>query len=79
MNEAAFDPSDSMLPSLGQNMASFNIFTNSVTRQSQINYLKRAEGPPATEMQTNESVQEADKSQDGEEFPEVSMYSKENK
>ena len=32
MNEAAFDPEDNMIPSLGQNMASFNIITRSVTR-----------------------------------------------
>ena len=32
MNEAAFDPEDNMIPSLGQNIASFNILTNSVTR-----------------------------------------------
>ena len=40
MNEAAFDPTNDLLPSLGQNMGSYNILTNSILRQSQIGDLK---------------------------------------
>lgn len=34
MNEAAFDAENDLLPSLGQNMASYNILTDSIMRQS---------------------------------------------
>ena len=40
LNEAAFDPKNDMLPSLGQNMASYNILTSSILRQSRIAALK---------------------------------------
>ena len=36
MNEAAFDPQNDLLPSLGQNMATYNILTDSIIRQSQM-------------------------------------------
>lgn len=36
MNEAAFDPQNDLLPSLGQNMASYHILTDSILRQSQL-------------------------------------------
>ena len=40
MNEAAFDPNNNLLPSLGQNMASYNILTNSIIRQSKMGNLR---------------------------------------
>jgi len=34
LNEAAFDPENDLLPSLGQNMAMYNIMTTSIPHQS---------------------------------------------
>ncbi len=51
LNESAFDPESDLLPSLGQNMASYNIITASIKRQSRINH-KISEPSMASIMHT---------------------------
>ena len=72
MNEAAFDPKNDLLPSLGQNMGSYNIITNSILRQSQIGELRNESMESALGMAaSNESVEEH---ANNEEFPEVNLF-----
>ena len=72
LNEAAFDPKNDLLPSLGQNMGSYNIITNSILRQSQIGELRNESMESALGMAaSNESVEEH---ANNEEFPEVNLF-----
>lgn len=73
MNEAAFDPTNDLLPSLGQNMGSYNILTNSILRQSQIGDLKMESVDSALGLATgNESIMED--ANINENFPDVNLF-----
>ena len=75
MNEAAFDPTNDLLPSLGQNMGSYNILTNSILRQSQIGDLKMESMDSAIGMAaSHESVEEHEASAAAENYPEVNLF-----
>lgn len=58
LNESAFDPESNLLPSLGQNMASYNIITASIRRQSQINH-RTSEPSMQSVMHTQNQAEES--------------------
>ena len=72
LNEAAFDPKNDLLPSLGQNMGSYNIITNSIIRQSQIGEIRNESMDSAVGAGvSNESLEEQENT---EEFAEVNLF-----
>ena len=56
MNEAAFDPHNDLLPSLGQNLADYNVLTHSVLNQSQLVNMQRVTPSLPSEYNHRESA-----------------------
>ena len=76
LNEAAFDPKNDLLPSLGQNMGSYNILTNSILRQSQIGQVRNDNESmeSVAALATGMNDVSVDEVADGEEYPDINLF-----